>query len=74
MFEKGNEVILPSQDIFLLALRWPVPVEQLEVTVQYGPDLHLPVIRAAGVQKVDHCGQAPKAHSEQLRIPGFLRG
>lgn len=74
MFEKGNEVILPGLHIFLLGVWWPVPVEQLEVTIQYCADLHLPLGWVAGVQKVDHCSQAPQGHFEQPRILGLLRG
>lgn len=74
MFEKGNEIILPGQHISLLAVRWTVPVEQLEIIVQCTPDLHLSLVHTAGVQKVDHCGQTAQGHPEQLRVPGILCG
>lgn len=51
-----------------------VPVEELEVALQDGPDLHLPLCGAAGVQEVDHRGQALQGQSWEPRVFGFRGG
>lgn len=55
---EGDQAVLPALPLLLLTAERTVPVEELEVVLQYRPNLHLPLRRAAGVQEVDHRGHA----------------
>lgn len=69
-----DQAVFPGLPVFLLAAKWTVPVEELEVVLQDGPDLHLPLHRAAGVQEMDHRCQALQAQPRESGVLGFRGG
>lgn len=68
-----DQTVLPVLPIWLVTARRTVPVEELEVALQYGLDLHLSLRGAAGVQQVDHGRQALQGQSREPHVLG-LRG
>lgn len=71
---QGYQAVLPVLPFLLLIARWTVPVEELEKTLQYLSDLHLPLCRTAGVQEVDHCGQTLQGQPWELGVFWFGGG
>lgn len=67
---QGDQAVLPGLPVLLVTAKRPVPVEELEVTLQYSPDLHLPLCGAAEVQEVDHCSQALQDHPWEPSVLG----
>lgn len=70
---QGDEALLPALAVLLLSAQRPVPVEELEVALQDGPDLHLPLGGAAAVQQVDHGRQAAQGEPGQRCVLGPRR-
>lgn len=70
---QGDETLFPALSILLLSTQRSVPVEELEVALQDGPDLHLPLGGAAAVQQVDHGRQAAQGESGQRCVFGLRR-
>lgn len=69
-----DQAVLPALPVLLLAAKRTVPVEELEVALQDGPDLHLPLCGTAGVQEVDHRCQALQGQPRERRVLGFGGG
>lgn len=65
---EGDEILLPALAVLLLPTQRPVPVEEAEVALQYGPDLHLALGGAAAVQQVDHGREAAQGEPGQRRV------
>lgn len=72
---QGDDALLPGEAVSLLARWWrSVPVEQLEIVVEHGLNLHLPFGGAAAVQQVDHGSQAAQSEAQHLRVLGLILG
>lgn len=71
---EGDQAVFPGLPVLLLAAKRTVPVEELEVALQYSPHLHLSLCGAAGVQDVDHGGQALQGQAWKPSVLGFRRG
>lgn len=71
---EGDQAVFPALSLLLLTAQRTVPVEELKVALQYCPDLHLPLSRAAGVQEVNHHGQALQGQPWEPRTFGFRGG
>lgn len=68
---QGDQAVLPALLVLTVAAQRAVPVQELEVALQYRLDLHLPLGGAAGMQEVDHCGQALQGQPREPRGLGF---
>lgn len=68
---EGDQAVLPAQLVLTVAAQRVVPVQELEVALQYRLDLHLPLCGAAGMQEVYHCGQALQGQPREPRGLGF---
>lgn len=68
---EGDQAVLPALLVLTVAAQRAVPVQELEVALQYCLDLHLPLCGAAGMQEVYDGSQALQGQPWEPRGLGF---